>query len=273
MVLKFPPNWQLKKAYLKQHCTLRKKTVTMINDEYEQGLDSFTEYPVLNCEIQPITSEDLVWLQPGTLNVGDARGWFKELIQMKTCCSYFEDASLYIYDPTKIEIIEGEAKFKRGTDICMPYALDGTITPTFSCTFSAPASSFIVVEVKPTKTQIKYALSCDNGLTWRWWNGVAWVVSNGTYSQSNTSSEIQSHLTTFPCSSGTFKWKAFLHNDDGTVTPELKELKMIFGIKIAVDDEVIDHQSKKYHVEQVIDYYTKDSVLLKECYLKKVVGE
>jgi hypothetical protein len=48
---------------------------------------------------------------------------------------------------------------------------------------------------------------------------------------------------------------------------------MIFGIKIEVDDEVIDHQNKRYHVEQVTDYYTKDSVLLKECFLKKVVGE
>jgi len=278
VVLKFPPNWQLKKAYLRQHATLLKKTVTMITDEYEQGLESFTEYPILNCEIQPITSEDLVWLQPGTLNVGDARGWFKELIQMKKCESDFLDSSFYLYDISKIVVETSEAKLKvSGVDPCYPcypYATDNPpISRIDGCTFTVPAVEFKVTEVIPALTNIKYILSGNNGATWYWWNGSAWAISDQTYSQSSTSVEIIAHLSTLPFSSGIFKWKAFLHSDDGTATPILKFVSMTFGIKIAVDDEVIDHQSKRYHVEQVIDYYTKDSVLLKECYLKKVVGE
>jgi hypothetical protein len=129
-MLKYPPNWQLKKAYLRQHSTLRKKTVAMINDQYEQGIESFTEYPVLNCEIQPVTSEDLVWLQPGILNVGDARGWFKELIAMSTCVATFEDPILYSYDITKIVVVNSLAKLKPGTDPCMLYPITNpTIMP------------------------------------------------------------------------------------------------------------------------------------------------
>lgn len=285
-MLKYPPNWQLKKAYLRQHSTLRKKTVTMITDEYEQGIESFTEYPVLNCEIQPITSEDLVWMQPGILNVGDARGWFKEYIQMKVCESDFLQSSLYLYDIAKIVVENSEAKLKvSGVDPCYPCYPYPTDNPTISridgCVFAAPATEFKVIETKPFKiegsvivaTEIKYILSGNNGATWYWWNGSAWVISNQTYAQSITSTEISAHLLTLPFTSGTFKWKAFLHTDDGTDTPILKFISMTFGVKIAVDDEVIDHQNKRYHVEQVIDYYTKDSVLLKECYLKKVVGE
>jgi hypothetical protein len=273
-MLKYPPNWQLKKAYLRQHSTLRKKTVAMINDQYEQGIESFTEYPVLNCEIQPVTSEDLVWLQPGILNVGDARGWFKELIAMSTCVATFEDPILYSYDITKIVVVNSLAKLKPGTDPCMLYPITNpTIMPSWCCTFNVPAFSFTIKSTIPTHTQIKFILSGNNGLTWYWWDGAIWALSDGTYSQSNTTADIIAHLSTLPLTSGCFKWKAFLHSDDGVSTPELKEVKMIFGIKIAVDDEVIDHQNKRYHVELVIDYYTKDSILLKECYLKKVVGE
>lgn len=281
-MLKTIPNWQLKKAYLRQHSTLRKKTVTMINDQYEQGIESFIEYPILNCEIQPVTSEDLVWMQPGILNVGDARGWFKEYIQMKKCESTFEDASFYAYDITKIVVENSEAKLKTLTDPCFAYSVDNpTISRADGCTFSAPAIEFKVTETKPFKiegstvvaTEIKYILSGNNGLTWYWWNGTAWVLSNQTYAQSCTSAEILAHLLTLPFTSGTFKWKAFLHSDDGTQTPILKFISMTFGIKIEVDDEIIDHQNKRYHIEQIIDYYTKDSVLLKECYMKKVVGE
>jgi hypothetical protein len=250
----------------------------MIDDEYEQGTESFTEYPVLNCEIQPITSEDLVWLQPGILNVGDARGWFKEYIQMKKCESTFEDGSFYLYDITKIVVENSEAKLKvQGVDPCYPCSPYQTDDPPISridgCTFTVPAVEFKVTEVIPALTNIKYILSGNNGTTWYWWNGAAWALSDQTYVKSSTSAEIIAHLSTLPFSSGTFKWKAFLHSDDGEATPILKFISMTFGIKIAVDDEVIDHQNKRYHVELVIDYYTKDSVLLKECYLKKVVGE
>lgn len=273
MAIKFPPNWQLKKI-LRQKCTLRKKTVTMINDEYEQGTESFTNYAVDHCEIQPITSEDLVYLPPGTLNIGDARGWFKELISSIACKSDFDISSLYTYDSTKILVEGGEAKLKPGSDPCMLYPINNpTISRTDGCTFSVPAIDFEVEETIPIKTNIKYILSGNDGLTWRYWNGTIWTFSDETYDKANTSQEIKDHLSTLPFTSGTFTWKAFLHSDDGTATPILKLVQMTFGIKLEVEDQIIDHQNKRYEIMNITDYYTKDGVLLKEVYLRKRVGE
>jgi hypothetical protein len=275
MAFKFPPNWQLKKAYLRQQCKLRKKSVGLVTDEYEQGTESFAEYSVLHCEIQPVTSEDLVWMAPGILDIGDARAWFEEFIQMKKWNSTFEDFSLYVYDSSKISVADGQASLRvQGADPCYPYATDNPTIATISgCTFPEPLLEFKVTEVIPLHTNIKYILSGDDGITYYWWNGTSWAVSDGTYAKSNTSTEIIAHILTLPFTSGTFRWKAFLHSDDGTATPELKELETIFGVKIEVDDQVIDHKNKRYRIDQIIDYYTKDGVLLKECYLKKIVGE
>lgn len=273
MALKYPPNWQLKKI-LRQECTLRKKTVAMITDEYEQGIESFVEYQIDHCEIQPITSEDLVYLPPGILNIGDARGWFKEFISSIVCKSDFDISSLYTYDSTKISVEDGEAKLKREIDPCCPYPTDNsTISRIDACTFSVPAIDFKIEETIPAKTNIKYILSGNDGLTWRYWNGTVWTFSDETYAKSNTSQEIKDNLSTLPFTSGTFTWKAFLHSDDGTVTPILKLVQMTFGIKLEVEDQIIDHQNKRYEIINIIDYYTKDSVLLKEVYLRKIVGE
>jgi len=268
LLVKYPPNWQLKKL-LRQKCTLRKKTIISTNDEYEGGVESFLEYDVDNCEIQPVTSEDLVWLPLGTLNIGDARAWFNELISRVICKSDFEISTLYDFLSAKIVVEDGEAKLKS------PYPTDNpTISRIAGCIFKVPVFLFEVEETKSSGTEIKYILSKDNGSTWYYYSleTKVWKISDGTYTQSNTASEIQDNLSVLPFSTGTFRWKAFLHST-GSNTPVLKKVSMTFGLKIEVDDQIIDHENKRYSVEQIVDYYTKDSILLKEVYLKKVVGQ
>jgi hypothetical protein len=253
---------------LRQSCTLKKLVQTEINDEYDQTEESFIDYTVNYCEIQPVTSEDLVFLPPGTLNIGDARAWFKDKVSSTESLSLFEKPSLYTYDNTKITIENNQAKLKgSGT-----YPTDDpTIVLITGRTFSAGAFLFSIKETKPSGSNITYILSKDNGSTWYYWSGTAWVTSNGTYSQSSNSADIIANLTTLPFISGTFKWKVFLHSA-GSVTPILEKIRVKFGISVVAEDRIIDHQGREYMVTIITDYYTKDSVLLKEVYLRKVVG-
>ena len=69
---------------------------------------------------------------------------------------------------------------------------------------------------------IKYILL--KGITDYYWDGAAWSVSDGTYAQSNTASEISANKETFTTSIISFNWKALLHSDDSTTTPELERI-------------------------------------------------
>jgi len=268
---KYPPNWQLKKI-LRQKCTVIKVQVNIIDDQYGQATETPSSYIVDDVEIQPITSEDLQFLPPGTLDVGDARGFFKELLGIKICLADFCTASDYTYDPTKIIVENCVAKLKAGIDPCFPYAVDNpTIRKTICCAFTIPPFSIEIKETKPAKTEIKYIISGDGGTTWYYWDS-SWKLSDGTYAKASISSIIIANFATFPKTSGTFCFKAFLHSDDGTATPILDDIKATFGIKLSTDDYIIDHQNIKYRVERITDYYTDKAVLMKEIYLKRVVG-
>ncbi len=74
---------------------------------------------------------------------------------------------------------------------------------------------------------IKYRLSNDNGSSWYYWNDTAWATSGST-SQTNTQTDINSHIASFPTGSGII-WQAILQGDGDqqvtlnsvTVTAEL----------------------------------------------------
>jgi len=74
--LKKPPAWKIKKI-LKCSVTLHKVTSTEIDsgDEFGQTEDTETTYSI-PAEIQSITLEDMAFLPAGTVNEGDAWGFF-----------------------------------------------------------------------------------------------------------------------------------------------------------------------------------------------------
>lgn len=90
---------------------------------------------------------------------------------------------------------------------------------------------------KPTNTEIKYILSDDDGVTYKYWNGSSWIASNGTYSQSNSASEINSNIGDF-VSGGTFKFKSFLHTSDSSVYPELDNIYVADEASYQTDDNL-----------------------------------
>lgn len=103
------------------------------------------------------------------------------------------------------------------------FITDPTIYCNTGFVFDTNLSVFTETSTKPSGTELKYNISSDNGVTWKYWNGSSWTVANGTYSQANTSSEINTNVYTLS-TSGTFKFKAFLHSDNGSQTPLLDNI-------------------------------------------------
>jgi hypothetical protein len=65
---------------------------------------------------------------------------------------------------------------------------------------------------------ITYRLSDDDGSTWKYWNGSAWVTSANT-GQSNSAAVLSANITTFPVTFDGIKWQAvLLGNGDQRVT-------------------------------------------------------
>lgn len=250
-----------------QSCILKKLAEEQIEDEYGQIVESFTEYTVYNVEIQPVTSEDLILTPSGTLTIGDARAWFKERLSGTVSLLDFNDPYLYTFDSDKIEVQNGEVKLKS------PYPTDNpTIVKTEGEKYMAPPFGIDIVEEKPTGTDIKFIFSGDNGTTWYWWNGYYWAESDGSYSKANSSSEVINHISELPFESGIFKVKVFLHSD-GSDTPILKKVLVRFGFKLEPDDRIIDSNGIEYRVDSISDYYVRNNIVLKEVYLRRIVGE
>lgn len=64
---------------------------------------------------------------------------------------------------------------------------------------------------------IRFILSNDQGASWMYWNGSAWVTSNGTIAQGTTLANLQSHIESFPEGEGMFQWRALMQGS-GTTT-------------------------------------------------------
>lgn len=59
---------------------------------------------------------------------------------------------------------------------------------------------------------ITYRLSDDGGVTWKYWDGAAWVTSSG-FTQANDEATVNTHITTFPVTEDGFLWQAILFGD------------------------------------------------------------
>jgi len=108
-----------------------------------------------------------------------------------------------------------------------PYPMDNpTVEPiTNSAQVFTTLSSFVETATVPSGTAIRYIISNDNGSTWYYYNG-GWVVSDQTYTQASTASEINSNISTLLTSSGSFRFRAFLSSTDGNSRPQLDNVQL-----------------------------------------------
>ena len=132
--------------------------------------------------------------------------------QSKTLLSNFLIEDLIIYDT-----VQHTSDYVPGYTLPDIYTTSNpTITTQASYNFK-DILNFIEDATKPTGTEIKYIL--QDGLILKYWDGNNFVVSDGTYAQSNTATEIQNSKSLI-----TFKNKVKLIiflNSNGRATPIL----------------------------------------------------
>jgi hypothetical protein len=125
----------------------------------------------------------------------------------------FRDGTLdeaVIYDEVlTIDQVDFRWNGGNGTeDMPFSYALTNpTVETVTGFPFTAALEDFTETVVdKPANTEIQYIVSSDDGVTWKYWDGLAWVVSAETYAESNTAATIDTNIGTL-AASGTFKFR------------------------------------------------------------------
>lgn len=100
-----------------------------------------------------------------------------------------------------------------------------TTNPTIETVSSFRSDELVNYLETSTKTgsdEIKAVLK-KNGVSY-YHNGISWVTSDNTYTQSNTATEILTYISTFTTIGVNIKIKWFLHSADGTTTPYLDNI-------------------------------------------------
>lgn len=123
-----------------------------------------------------------------------------------------------------------------------------TIVGNTGLAFTSALNIFTETSVIPTNTNIKYHISDNNGVTWKYWNGASWVVTDNSYTQANLASEINTNISSLGAS-GTFKFRALLStNSAGTATPQLDNLYISEPSIYSTDDNLYVETKDASHI-------------------------
>lgn len=97
-------------------------------------------------------------------------------------------------------------------------------------------AGFVETDVtKPGGSVLKYILSKTGSDVY--WGGAAWVVSDGTYAQSNTAAEIHTNRAALDLSAGeNVKISHAFLNSNGSVTPIIKTITMSYDFYVPASD-------------------------------------
>lgn len=125
------------------------------------------------------------------------------------------------------------------------YAMTNPTIASNSSVLCDGLSSVAVSSSQSGSDLIKYVVSVQNlstSLTQDYyWNGSAWVVSDGTYTQSNTLAQINTNIATLNSTvlvtGKRVLIKAFLHSADGSTTPTLTSITLVYDFFTELDPD------------------------------------
>lgn len=140
---------------------------------------------------------------------------------------YNTTSGFTLSDNTKIQIVANSASLINNSGY-------STSNPNVLETFQMQASglsAFLETAIYSGSDNVQYTILV--GGADYYWNGSAWVSSNGTYSQSNTASVINSHCSdsSMGVLLGTGSYvqvRAFLHSASGSTSPSLTAISLTY---------------------------------------------
>lgn len=146
--------------------------------------------------------------------------------------SNYDVPANYFFDPAKIDVQFSTATLK-SPGLGEPFPTDN---PSIELNQKLQMDSligFFETGVKPVGSDIKHILNVDSQK--KWFDGLAWVDSDGTFSQANSVTEIASNVSSLDLSQGVrFNVLSLLHSDDGTMTPSLSVLNIFYDFSIII---------------------------------------
>jgi hypothetical protein len=146
-----------------------------------------------------------------------------------------DEVVIYNKELTSAEVTarynSGSGTEKEGVDQNNP-----TIYPTSGFVFTIALSAFTETATKPSGTEVKYHVSSDDGVTWKYWTGAAWAVTDDSYAQANTAADVNTNIGSL-ASSGTFRFRALL-NSDGSNNVQLDNIYVSEPITYSTTDNL-----------------------------------
>jgi len=141
---------------------------------------------------------------------------------------YLDEVIIY---EKELSLSEVQARYNSGsgTEEEGLSTTDPTIVSDTGHIFTAALDTVTETATKFAGSAIKYQVSSNDGVTWKWWNGAAWIAITGGQTDSwyyanetNSASDAHTQIANLAVN-GTFKFRAFLHSD-GIANPELSNL-------------------------------------------------
>lgn len=133
--------------------------------------------------------------------------------------------------------VQHTANYTPGASI--PATIYATTNPSLVCnaTFRHEGiDAFTETKTATGSDEVKYILK--KGTTRYYWSGSAWVVSDGTYAQSNTAADIEANKAMFTDTAVTTEVTVLLHSDTGSTTPELDVLQVDYDFSGSTPDSI-----------------------------------
>ena len=113
------------------------------------------------------------------------------------------------------------------------------IIPKVGFTFTSIITSFVATKTLPANTALKYQVSANNGVTWKYWSSGWLTVTNiDSYAQTSTESEINTNINSL-ATSGTLLFRIFLDTTDGVSTPLIDNIYVATSASYVIGDYVI----------------------------------
>lgn len=109
---------------------------------------------------------------------------------------------------------------------------------TNATTLADAIETFAAVAAAAGSDAVRFLFACANGIgmpeTFMYHDGANWVVSDETYAQTNTATEMNTNLPTLDISTGKLvRFYIYLHSDDGTTTPSITSITFQYSFYAA----------------------------------------